>query len=228
MITDKKILEEIDACLIEMQRLKGIVETLIENEEKKKADIQEFIRLHFNEENFNINEDKDWHLKDILCVPVNGENVAFRVEHITADKVYFVAVESVGRSDMFAMNQSIDDYLSMMPQSLVDRMVDIEHKANGKIVRKSKLTLLSYANVVKDTGDYRLDGTDDIPFDGLMTEAERCKNFEGETCLYWLDTQNSKDSRYFLFVNYYGYPNYYGDATGADAVVPCFALPRRF
>lgn len=228
MIEDKKVLEEIDACLIEMQRLKGIVTTLIENEKKKQADVQDFIRLHFTEETFNVNEDKEWHLKDELLIPIDGNEVAFRVEHISSDKIYFVAVNSVGESDINNMNQFLDDYLDRMPKSLVDRMCEIEHKANGEIVRKSKLTLLSYANVTKDTGDYELDGTDDIPFDGLLTESERCKNDKnGETCWYWLDTPYIDYSTYFLYVGSYGIPYGYNGASNAGAVVPCFSLPRR-
>ena len=184
---------------------------------------KEFRRRHIIEETFKLNETKDWHLKDELLIPIDGNEVAFRVEHITDDKIYFVAVDAVGESNMKDMNQFLDDYLDRMPKSLVDRMCEIEHKANGNVIRKSKLALLSYANITKNTDNYKLDGTSDIPFDGLLTEAERCKNVEnGESCWYWLDTPQTNSSTYFLSV---------GSCSGIGAsftlaVIPCFALSR--
>ena len=186
---------------------------------------QFFWRKHIVKEAFSPNEIKDWSLKDELLIPIGSKEVAFRVEHITSDKIYFVAVDAVRETTMNNMNQFLDDYLSKFPKSLADRMVEIEHKNDGKIVRKSKLTLLSYANVIKDTGNYKLDGIDDIPFDGLLTDAERSKSFEGETRWYWLDTPLIGYSNYFLGVGYYGLPNGNDYATDASAVVPCFALP---
>ena len=185
-----------------------------------------FYRQHIVEETFEISQKQDWHLKDILFVEVDGKEVAFRVEHITNDKIYFVAVDAVRETTMNNMNEFLDNFLSKIPQSLVDRMVEIEHKNDGEIVRKSKLTLLSYANVKQNTGEYRLDGADDIPFSGLLTEAERCKNFEGKTRLYWLDTPHNEDSIYFLLVSYDGNPSYGSYAPHAVTVVPCFALSR--
>lgn len=189
---------------------------------------KEFCRQHIVEEKFNIDTEQDWHLKDVLFVPVEGKDVAFRVEHILEDKVYFVAVDAIGKSNMEDMNQFLDDYLSKMPKSLVERMVDIEHKSNGKIVRKSKLTLLSYANVVKDTVNYKLDGADDILFDGLLTETERCKNNKnGETAWYWLDTSWDDSSTIFTYVGIGGWPGYGNYATTTSAAVPCFSVARK-
>lgn len=189
---------------------------------------KEFCRQHIVEEKFNIDTEQDWHLKDVLFVPVEGKDVAFRVEHVSKDRIYFVAVDAIGKSNMEDMNQFLDDYLSKMPKSLVERMVDIEHKSNGKIVRKSKLTLLSYANVVKDTGNYKLDGADDILFDGLLTETERCKNNKnGETAWYWLDTSWDDSSTIFIYVGISGWPGNSYDATYTSAVVPCFTITRK-
>lgn len=189
--------------------------------------VSKFHRQHIIEEVFDINDDVEWHLKDIIYVPIKGEIIVFRVEHISYDKAYFVAVNSVGESSMTDINQFLDDYLESMPKSLVDRMTEIEHKTSGEIVRKSKLALLSYANIVRNTGNYELDGTDDIPFDGLLTEAERCKNDEnGETRWYWLDTPGADYSTAFLSVSNGGYPGIHYFASSAGAVVPCFALKR--
>ena len=93
---------------------------------------------------------------------------------------------------------------------------------------KNKLTLLSYANVIRDTGSYKLDGADDIPFDGLLTEIERRKNDKnGKTHWYWLDTPYVDSSTDFMGVGIDGWPYDYGSAMNTSAVVPCFALSRR-
>ena len=83
---------------------------------------KEFYRQHIAEEKFDITVEQNWHLKDILFVPVEGKNVAFRVEHISKDKVYFVAVDAVGNSTMLNMNEYLDDYLKNMPKTLVNQM----------------------------------------------------------------------------------------------------------
>lgn len=226
-MTDKeKLLAEIDKCLTETSRLKELVTAFIENVEED--EVKDFTRLHITEETFNVNEDKDWHLKDVLVVPVDGETKLFRVEHISDDKIYFVAVDAVGESNMKDMNQFLDGYISEMPKSLVDRMIEIEHKMAGEVVCKGKLTLLSYANVVIDTGKYELDGYDDISFDGLLTDAERIKNNEnGETYWYWLDTPDTCNSELVRCVGYDGDTRPADWAASHYLVVPCFALPRR-
>lgn len=193
----------------------------------------EFHRLHIVEESFDIREFcyKEWHLKDVLYVPVdNGygkEDVAFRVEHISDDKVYFVAVDAVGKSTMKNMNNFLDDYLKKMPKDLVRNMCEIEHKVVGNLVRRSKLTLLSKGNISDTNGC--CNGADDILFDGLLTEAERCKNFDRETEWYWLDTSSSSPnvtgSTYLWGVHSGGYM-YYCHANGSYAVVPCFSIQK--
>lgn len=193
----------------------------------------EFHRLHIVEESFDIREFcyKEWHLKDVLYVPVdNGygkEDVAFRVEHISDDKVYFVAVDAVGRSNMKDMNNFLDDYLKNMPEDLVRNMCEIEHKVVGNLVRRSKLTLLSKGNI-SDT-NVCCNGVDDILFDGLLTEAERCKNFDGETEWYWLDTPYSSPnvtaSTIFWLV-YSGGVVRNHNANYSLAVVPCFSIQK--
>jgi hypothetical protein len=195
------------------------------------ASAQDFRRLHIVEETFSAGCDKDWHLKDILYVPVDGKDVAFRVEHISDEKVYFVAVDAVGKSSMTNMNDYLDAYLAKMPESLVNIMCEIEHCADGNLVRRSKLTLLSRKNVKDDEFKYDLNGADDILFDGLQTEAECCKNLDGETMYYWLDTPTSSpyagSSTHFVFVYTSGYPGNYSNATGTDAVVPCFSIRKQ-
>lgn len=192
---------------------------------------KEFCRQHILEEKFNIDTDQNWHLKDILFVPVEGKDVAFRVEHISKDKVYFVAVDAVGESTMLNMNKYLDDYLEKMPKALVNQMCEMEHVVDGNTIRKSKITLLSGKNALSEVKhDYT--GADDIEFDGLKAGAERYKNLNGETVWYWLDapwgrSPHVDSSTYFVSVNIGGWPNYYYNATDTLAVVPCFSVARK-
>lgn len=192
---------------------------------------KEFCRQHIVEEKFNIDTDQNWHLKDILFVPVKGKEVAFRVEHISKDRVYFVAVDAVGESTMANMNKYLDDYLKNMPKALVNQMCEMEHVVDGNTIRKSKITLLSGKNVLSEVKhDYT--GADDIEFDGLKTEAERCKNLNGKAAWYWLDTPWERSphvdsSANFMHVNRTGWPNYNYYATSTSAVVPCFSIARK-
>lgn len=201
------------------------------NHKSVSVSTNDFRRLHIVEESFSFGCDQDWHLKDVLYVPVDGEEVAFRVEHISDDKVYFVAVDGVGKSDMNNMGEFLDNYLKKMPESLVNAMCEIEHKVNGNLVRKSKLTLLSRKNVTDSEFKYDLNGADDILFDGLKTEAERCKNFDGETEWYFLDTPTSSPyaSTSTTFMNVYssGNPYSYNYASNTSAVVPCFSIRKK-
>lgn len=69
-------------------------------------------------------------------------------------------------------------------------------------------------------------------FDGLKTEAERCKNFNGETAYYWLDTPWERSPRVdsstgFMIVGIYGWAIHYNSAASTYAVVPCFAIARK-
>lgn len=207
----------------------GDIDELIEvNTDPNK---KEFRRQHMVEENLNIDTDQDWHLKDVLFVPVEGKDVAFRVEHISKDKVYFVAVDAVGNSTMLNMNEYLDDYLKRMPKTLVNQMCEMEHIVDDNAIRKSKLTLLSGKNA-SSKEEHNYTGADDIEFDGLKTEAERCKNFNGETAYYWLDTPWERSphvdsSTSFICVNIGGWPNNSSGATYTNAVVPCFAIARK-
>ena len=196
---------------------------------------QEFHRLHIVEESFDLREFcyKEWHLKDVLYVPVNNgygeEDVAFRVEHISDEKVYFVAVDAVGRSNMKDMNNFLDNYLKKMPKDLVTMMCHNEHSIDGNLVQKRKLTLLSRKNVSESEGDYECNGADDITFDGLKTEAERCKNFYGKTEWYWLDTPQSSpntpnSTNFWLVPNGGGLSH--AIANYSLAVVPCFSIQK--
>lgn len=192
---------------------------------------KEFCRQHIVEEKFNIDADQNWHLKDILFVPVEGKDVAFRVEHISKDKVYFVAVDAVGESTMLNMNKYLDDYLEKMPKALVNQMYEMEHVVDGNTIRKSKITLLSGKNVSSEAKhDYT--GADDIEFDGLKAEAERCKNLNGETFWYWLDTPWERSphvdsSTDFTVVGSGGWLGTYFYMTFFGGVVPCFSVARK-
>ena len=175
----------------------------------------------------------DFKLKEIVYVPHGDKQVAFRVEHITDDKVYLVAVDCVGRAKMTDMNEYLDNFMKKLPEGFLDICGEIEHKVNGQLIRKSKVTLLSYGNI---TGCENCDGADDVQFDGLKTEADRCKNnTDGKTCWYWQDTPynyedwgsaGASNSANFLYVYASGHPNGYYGASNTGGVCPCLSISR--
>ena len=169
--------------------------------------------------------DMDWKLKDELVVPIGDKMIPFRVEHIANGKVYFVATEAVGKSNMNDMNDFLDAFESEMPEDLLRIMDSIEHEDHGER-KKRKVSLMSWANVSDNLDGNEYNGLDDILFDGMKTYAERCRNFNGETDWYWLDTRshNTTYSTYFMYVGTSGIPNYYNNAPNSYAVVPCFSI----
>lgn len=169
-----------------------------------------------------------YRLKDTLDVPVGDKIVTFVVEHINRtdeyDDVYFVSRDIVGESSIDDMEKYLDDFTSKMPTELVDSMKIIEHiaSADGKVVTfRRKVNLLSLANL-KETEYYS--GKDDILFDGLQTEAERCKNNKyGETYWYWTCSPSLGGTTNFMVVYATG-PLGSNYASGVNGVVPCFSI----
>lgn len=173
--------------------------------------------------------EREYHLKDVVHIPVDDKDIAFRVEHIEKhaefNDVYLVAVDAVGRSSMNDMEKFLDDFEDKLPQDLVAILSDIEH-VTDKHTHVGKVALLSLANVGCDD-DNQCTGNDDIKFDGLQTEAERCKNLNGETEWYWLDTNYVSYSTYFCLVYANGIAGSYHGASYANAVVPCLSIKQK-
>jgi len=180
-------------------------------------------------------QEHEWVLKEVVMIPVDGKPIPFRVEHITDEKVYLVAAGIIGESSMNDMNEYLDNFMNRLPKDFLDICSVIEHKVNGATIRSSKVTLLSHGNL---TGCEYCNGTDDMQFDGLKTEADRCKNnTDGETRWYWQDTPyNYKDfdgsalasnSPYFLGVYYTGYPTGTSYAGNTYGVCPCLSIYKR-
>ena len=166
-------------------------------------------------------------LKDTITVPIGDKEYVFVVEHIVQDDdcdyVYFVSKDIIARSSINDMDETLRKLEREMPEELVNNLREIEHIAvvdGERYVYKSKLNLMSLSNVREN--DYHF-GEDDILFDGLKTEAERCKNYEGETYWYWLRSPNISNATYFMYVN----PNggiYNNNASYVYGVVPCFSI----
>lgn len=169
-----------------------------------------------------------YRLKDTLDVPVGDKIVTFVVEHINKtyeyNDVYFVSRDIVGKSSIDDMENYLDDFTDKMPKELVDSMKIIEHITNvdGKDFKfKRRVNLISYANLTKTD---RCFGKDDILFDGLQTEAERCKNDNDEvTNWYWTCSPNLSYTTYFINVGSYGGLNS-NCASCVRGVVPCFSI----
>ena len=203
--------------------------------EPKKPAIYQFNLI--TRESFSATDlaEHDFKLKEIVYVPHGDKQVAFRVEHVTDEKAYLVALGSVGRAKMTDMNEYLDDFMKELPEDLLDICGEIEHKVNGQLIRKSKVTLLSYGNT---TGCKNCNGADDMQFDGLKTEADRCKNdTNGETCWYWEDTpydyedwdedSYASNSAGFLYVGTSGGPCNYYYASLPGGVCPCLSILRK-
>lgn len=193
------------------------------------VEIGDYVHSHIVRVEKNIHDvlNTDYSLKDTLTIPIDGEDVVFVVEHIEHadeyDDVYFVSRDIVGKSSMKKMPEYLDEFESKMPSELVSHMKVIEHiseSENETKVFKRKLNLLSLANVTKTDNHY---GKDDILFDGLRTEAERCKNYKSETEVYWLRSPYLSNSSYFYLVYSGGYL-ITGSASYVNGVVPCFSI----
>lgn len=179
----------------------------------------------------------DFKLKEVLKIPTRDRVIPFRVEHITDEKAYLVATDCVGRTKMTDMKEYLDNFMKELPEDFLDICGEIEHKVNGQLIRKSKVTLLSYGNT---TGCENCNGSDDMQFDGLRSEADRCKNdTNGETCWYWEDTPYdyedwdedaiASNSTYFLLVTTSGNPCNigHGNASSTHGVCPVIAIKKK-
>lgn len=190
---------------------------------ESKPVIKDFKRHHIIEETASLEDFKDWHLKDVLFVPVDGKEVAFRVEHITYDKIYFVAVDAVEKVTMDDIDIFLKTYLDKMPKSLVKKMTEMEHLLGDKITHRGKLMLLSCGNIAKDEEH---NGKDDIFFDGFVNGSGRCKNLNKETNTYWIDIPKNNYRDFFNIVCCSGDFGVSYNKNSRFAVVPCFSIYR--
>lgn len=141
----------------------------------------------------------DFQLKEVVHVPCGDKQVAFRVEHVTDEKAYLVAVNCIGKARMTDMYEYLDNFMKELPEDFINLCGEIEHKVNGHLIRRGKVALLSLGNT---SGCKNCNGADDMQFDGLRSEADRNKNdTNGETCWYWEDTL-------------YDYEDWDGDSSG--------------
>lgn len=210
------------------------------HEEKRSEEVRIGYQMNcISEKYFSASElaKHDFKLKEILKIPTKDHVIPFRVEHITDEKAYLVATDCVGRAKMTDMNEYLDNFMKELPEDFLDICGEIEHKVNGQLIRKSKVTLLSYGNT---TGCENCNGSDDMQFDGLRSEADRCKNdTNGETCWYWEDTPYdyedwdedaiASNSTYFLLVTTSGNPCNigHGNASSTHGVYPVIAIKKK-
>lgn len=207
-------------------------------EEKRSEEVRVGYQMScISEEYFSASElaKHDFKLKEVLKVPTKERVIPFRVEHVTDEKVYLVAVNCVGWARMTGMNEYLDDFMKELPEDLLDICGEIEHRVNGQLIRKSKVTLLSYGNT---TGCKNCNGADDMQFDGLRSEADRCKNdekgvtrwyLEDTPCSYedWGEDSDTSDSMYVLCVGVTGGPSDCYHASTVVGVCPIIAIKRK-
>ena len=167
----------------------------------------------------------DYRLKDVLTIPIGEKNVDFVVEHIQevegGRNIYFVAKDIYCKGTMNDIEDTLREIGEKMPPEFVCELRDIMHKSKNGHELNSRVNILSMANIGKEGYDC---GQDDIPFDGLLTEAERCKNYEDETKWYWLSSPHLSSSAYFYNVNTYGYAGNSNSASSVYGVVPSFSF----
>lgn len=217
-----------------------IVRTAMESGKSETPHEEEHVGYQMNcisEKYFSVLElaKHDFKLKEVLKVPTRDRVIPFRVEHVTDEKAYLVATDCVGRAKMTDINEYLYNFMKELPEDLLDICGEIEHKVNGQLIRKAKVTLLSHGNT---TGCENCNGSDDMQFDGLRSETSRCKNdTNGKTCWYWEDTPydyedwdedfSVSNSAGFLGVDTYGFPCSSSSASTSSGVCPVIAIKKK-
>lgn len=167
----------------------------------------------------------DYRLKDVLTIPIGERNVDFVVEHIQevegGHNIYFVAKDIYCKGTMNDIGDTLREIREKMPPEFVDELRYIRHKSKNGLELNGRVNILSMANIGKEGYDC---GQDDIPFDGLLAEAERCKNYKGETDWYWLSSPGLSSSAYFYYVTSYGSAGLSYYAGYVSGVVPSFSF----
>ena len=167
----------------------------------------------------------DYRLKDVLTIPIGERNVDFVVEHIQevegGRNIYFVAKDIYCKGTMNDIEDTLREIREKMPPEFVDELRYIKHKSKNRFELNGRVNILSMANIGQEGYDC---GQDDIPFDGLLTEAERCKNYKGETDWYWLSSLYLSSSATFYYVSANGRRWRSYGASSVDGVVPSFSF----
>lgn len=175
-------------------------------------------------------------LKDTITIPIGEKDCVFVVEHIRLlnnnnEKVYFVAKDIVAKSSMDReqINAVLDIIEAGMPHEIVDVMDTIEHKINDYTLTR-KINILSRTNLQNGDEDF---GYDDILFEGLQTEVERCKGLCGDTRRWGLldlwreQFQTDYSPKYSIIVSSNGEITA-NDMTHEHGIVPCFSIITRW
>jgi hypothetical protein len=165
-------------------------------------------------------------LKDVISIPVDSKKIPFRVEHITDEKAYLVSVYAIDELTMQNMNEYLDNFLNKLPKDLVNILAEIEHKRNGELVRKSKVTLVSRGNLMESN---ECDGEDDIVFDGFKDEKSRCRSYNevGITTWWWTDSTSIFYSDNHIYIDGNGELSNNGYKDNSNGVCPCIAISRK-
>ena len=188
---------------------------------------------HITRESFSAEDlaRHDFKLKEVMYVPYCNKQIAFRVEHVTDEKAYLVAINCIGRTKIKNIDKCLDNFIKELPEDLLDICGEIEHRVNSQLIRKSKVTLLSYGNTA---GCKNCNGVDDIQFDGLRAEKSINEGDE-EICWYWEDTpydyENdgyyASDSTQYRYVYFYGRPGHnYNSDSDSNGIHPCLCILR--
>lgn len=197
---------------------------------------QSFIVIKKEETSLNVEElkEREWKIGESLYIPLSdGRNIEFVVAHVEGEeldehdeytdrKTYFVSRQFVGKSSMTNMEEFLDEFTKLIPENLLSIMNEMEQICDDKKLPKRKICIPSYGNV---TGSNRCTGRDDMQFTLFYTEAGRVMDDEGgETCWWWTSSPFVANSSYFMYVNASGGAGYNSNASGGNAVRPCFSI----
>lgn len=213
---EEKVLETINQCFED--------EVEINNSDKQMINIG-----ITNESKTNISLLKNivFKVNDYIEIPIDGKYIRFDVKHVSDKKAYFVSHDILGASSMTKMDSFLDKFEEKLPSELLDIIaVNNQNLSGCESKHGKKVFLPSLANVGCDTNG-RCCGTDDIPFDGFSTQADRCANLDGETYPWWLSTPEDGSgvvsAASFALVAYAGRCSYL-TASHSRGVRPAFGI----
>lgn len=125
----------------------------------------------------------------LYVLPQGYENpIPFEIVHINEEtrSLYFMSKDILEEMPMDKIDGWLENFKRKLPVELIAHLKIIQH-INDRHAFSRLVAIPSIKNMCEDY--MRLcEGDDDIEFDKFKTEIGRCKDFNGETMVYWTDT----------------------------------------
>ena len=124
------------------------------------------------------------------------------------------------------LNGTLDNLIkttiyTKMPQQLRDKMMDVTFNLSGSGDITRKMFAPTYTMVGFGNNSGVAEGK---ALQLYTSDASRAKTFNGSAAIWWLSSQYSSGSAWF--VNLDGSAHYYGLPSDTSGVVPAFAIPQ--